>query len=261
MKKILLFVLLSFGFHFSNAQCAYSGTPLTQVGTAFTFCIDNSSNTLTTASINAGQFAVVNVVKGFSYTFSVGNVFALLNENLTILDASTNANVAPTASATAASGASITWTASISGQIKILLSKGACINDNTIGGALTLVLNAIGNTQDSQTAFGTDTWVGHVYNYIGNSPAGGTSPNTPTVSDPFTAANYVGFYNIATESIAETESLFLKCTSSKLSSINLLNTSPVLKSIFTPPLFLYGSVVCLPLFFLSKTDKSIHVLS
>lgn len=186
----------------SFSQCTYTGTPLTQVGSDYTFCIDNT-NTITTASVNAGQYVVVNVVKGFTYTFSVGNVFGGDNENLTIFNATSNVVVSP-GFATGASGATISnWQAPFSGKIKILLSKGACMNDNSTGGTLTLTLNSVGNTQDSQTLSGTNQWVGHVYNWTGAAPPGGASPTTPSASNPFTDANYVGYYNIASETIGE----------------------------------------------------------
>lgn len=193
----ILFLTSTSGF----SQCTYTGTPLTQVGSDITFCIDNT-NTQTVSAVNSGRYVVVNVVKGFSYTFSVGNVFKRgNNENLTILDNSNNFLTGGYASG--GTGASISaWTAPISGKIKILLSKGACLNDNSAGGALTLTLNSIGNTQDSQTAFGTNQWVGHVYNWTGSAPPGGTSPSTPVATTPFTSENYVG-YNITDETIDE----------------------------------------------------------
>ena len=129
MRKILFLSILFFNTIFGYSQCSYTGSPLTQVGVANTFCIDNG-NTITTASVRAGQYVVVNVVKGFNYTFSVGNVFFLQNENLTILDASTNANVSPVTFASGFNGATISnWTSSISGQIKILLSR--CVFNHT----------------------------------------------------------------------------------------------------------------------------------
>ena len=201
-KKLLLAVSLLLNFAFGYSQCAYTGLTSPQVGSDYTFCIDNS-NTITTTSVNAGRYVVVNVVKGFSYTFSVGNVFnGGNNENLTIFDNSNNFLTFGYASG--GSGASISaWTAPFSGKIKILLSKGICVNDGSPGGALTLTLNSVGNTQDSQTAFGTDQWVGHVYNWTGSAPPGGTSPTTPSATNPFTDANYVGYYNIANETINE----------------------------------------------------------
>ena len=72
-KAIFSIIVLLFLTSNSNAQCTYTGTPLTQVDANFTFCVDN--NTLNSTAVRAGQFVQVNVVKGFTYTFSVGNVF------------------------------------------------------------------------------------------------------------------------------------------------------------------------------------------
>ena len=209
-KKMLLAISLLLNFAIGYGQCAYPGTPLVQVGSDYTFCIDNS-NTFTTTSFNSGRYVVVNVVKGFSYTFSVGNVFGGSGvdrrENLTLFDASNNV-IDPTGAtgyAFSNTGATISnWISPLSGKIKVLLSRGNCSNNNDTGGALTLTLNSVGNTQDSQTAFGTDQWVGHVYNWTGTTPPGGTSPTTPsTTTTPFINANYVGYYNIANETINE----------------------------------------------------------
>ncbi len=200
-KKLLLICFILLSINRLHSQCTYTGTPLTQVGTVTTFCIDNT-NTITTGTVNSGQYVLINVVKGFNYTFSVGNVFGT-NENLTILDATSNGNVSPATFASATAGVSITWTASLSGQIKLLLSSGSCSNANLVGGALTLKLNTIGNTQDDQSAFGTDQWIGHVYNWTGIAPPGGTSPTTPSATTPFTTANYVGNYSVLTENFVE----------------------------------------------------------
>ena len=202
-KKLLILLVLFFNFYLSQAQCAFP-TGAASVGT-FTFCVDNS-NTITTPSVRSGQFALVNVVQGFRYSFSVGNVFTG-NENLTILNAADNSNMGAAGFSTGNNGASITnWTSTISGQIKVLLSRDACLNDNTVGGVLTLTLVAVGNTLDSQTTFGTDQWVGHVYNYGGGvSPGGFPSPNPlSTATSPFLTANYVGNYIIPSETISTT---------------------------------------------------------
>ena len=200
-SKILVLLIFIFKVSVFQAQCAYSGSPLSQAGATVTFCVDNITSVST--SVNAGQYVLVNVVKGFNYTFSVGNVFTSLNENLTLINASTNSNVTPSTFASGASGTSITWTSTLSGQIKVLLSKGSCINDNTTGGAITAVLNSIGNTQDLQTSSGSDQWIGHVYNWTGTAPPGGISPATLSATSPFITSNYVGYYAIATESFSE----------------------------------------------------------
>lgn len=207
MNKKLLFLITGLMFFLSSySQCAYTGTPLTSVGT-YTFCIDTpgTTNTITTATTRSGQYALVNVVQGFTYRFAVGNIFSGVNENLTIINAADDSNFGAGGFVSNGNGATITsWTSPISGQIKVLLSSGSCINDNTAGGVLTLTLMAVGNTLDSQTTFGTDSWVGHVYDWTGTAPPGGSSsPISPATTTPFTAANYVGYYNIGTETINE----------------------------------------------------------
>ncbi len=223
MRKIILFIIF-FVSQFNYSQCSYTGTPLTQAGTDYTFCIDNS-NTISTVTVRAGQYVAVNVVKGFSYTFSVGNVFGGgAAENLTILNATTNANVTPSAFSSGTNGTTLNWTASFSGKIKLLLSRGACLNDNTNGGALTLTLNSVGNTQDSQTAFGTDQWIGHVYNWTGSAPPGGfPSASTPPATGAFTNANYVGYYTIPSENISETFGGNFSCFPVQSNGTNLVN--------------------------------------
>jgi hypothetical protein len=156
----------------SFGQCTFPGGA-TSIGT-YTFCIDNS-NTITTANVNAGQYALLNVVKGYKYTFAVGDVFNAGNdENLTVFDMSNTILIGNKAN----TGYTISnWISTISGQVKILLSKGACLNDGSSGGTLSLTLNSLGNTQDSPTAFGTDSWIGHVYN-----------------ANSLLPANYAGYY-------------------------------------------------------------------
>ncbi|MBB1193238.1 hypothetical protein DNC80_06085 [Flavobacterium sp. SOK18b] len=204
-KKLLFLITGLMCFLSSYSQCAYTGTPLTSVGSINTFCIDNNNNTITTPSVRAGQFVLVNVVQGFRYRFLVGDVFTTDNENLTILNAADNSNVGAVGFASGASGATIAdWTSTISGQIKVLLSRGACVNDNTAGGVLTLQFLGGSNTFDSQTTFGTNQWVGHVYNHVDGPPPGTeNSPTSPATTTPFTAANYVGYYNVVTEAFSE----------------------------------------------------------
>ena len=201
-KNFFLIIAGLFCFLSSYGQCAYTGTPLTAINaTPYTFCIDNN-NTITTPVVQAGQFALVNVVQGFRYNFSVGDVFSG-TENLTVFNATNNATVGPSGFNSGLNGATITnWTATFSGQIKVLLSRDSCINDATAGGVLSLELVALGNTLDDPTLSGTNQWVGHVYNYGGGWQPGGPS-STAIQSNvvPFQAANYVGNYVIASESI------------------------------------------------------------
>jgi hypothetical protein len=204
MKKTLLFttVLLLLNTVLFG-QCLY---PLatSQAGSTITYCID--SNNTQTVTTNAGQYVLVNVIQGYNYTFSVPDIAGFAgNENLTIYDATNTTTFL--ANSTGASGTSITWTATLSGQIKVLLSKGACVNDGTVGGSITLKLNAVGDTStylnDIETAAGNNTWVGHVYNFTGGVPPGGVSPATLTSGTPFLPANYVGYYLEPTQNFTQ----------------------------------------------------------
>ena len=174
-------------------------TPTNSKGT-YTFCIDNGT-TYTTTNANAGEYALVNVIKGYTYNFSVNNAFSGFNEYLTILDASTNASVAPVAYSSGTSGATInSWVSSISGQIKVVLSTYSSANNGTVGSSgITVTQTAIGNTQDDQTTGGNNVWRGHIYNWTGGAPPGGTSPNSPSNTDPFSNAQYAGYYDVGTE--------------------------------------------------------------
>ena len=102
MKKILslLFVLSSY---LSYSQCSY---PVANtVASIQTFCVDNPGQSINVTT-RTDRFVTVNVVQGFQYTFSVGNVYTL-DENINVYDGTTNA---PITSATGATGTSINWT-------------------------------------------------------------------------------------------------------------------------------------------------------
>jgi hypothetical protein len=170
--------------------------PSTAVEGVYTFRIDNP-NTYTTAKADGGQYASVNVVQGFTYTFSVGDTFSGLSEVLTILDAS-NSNVTPAASASGATGASITnWVSSLSGTIKVVLSSGNCAPNGTLGTlGIKLDLVGINDTKDNQLAYGADSWIGHVYNYPGGaSPA--TGAYNAAMFSPSGLTGYAGYYTEA----------------------------------------------------------------
>ncbi len=199
MKSPFLSLLLLFAI-ISNAQCPY---PLanTQTGTTQTFCIGNPNQVINVNNVNGTKFVLVNVVQGFTYNFSVGDVYVSNTENLNVYDATNTSLVF----ASGVNGASIlNWVATFSGQIKIVLSLDACIKTNTTNVSIAIELVNVGNTLDNQNNFGTDNWVGHVYNWLGTSPPpGGVSPGTPTNTFPFDSGSYAGYYTIPTEGFVE----------------------------------------------------------
>ncbi|SFE12071.1 beta strand repeat-containing protein, partial [Flavobacterium phragmitis] len=184
-----------------------NNTPISQIGSTYSFCVD-SNNTQTTANISAGQYALLNVIQGYTYTFQVGDIFSGNNEKINILNATTDADVSPAATNTGSAGATITnWVAPYSGQVKVVVSTGSCSNNGITGtGGLTLSLISVGNTLDDQTLAGTtdNTWRGHIYNWTSaTTPPGGTSPTSVTTTTPFSGAEYVGYYNEPGESITQ----------------------------------------------------------
>ena len=199
MKKIYYLLILLL-VEFSYSQCSFP-TGATQNGATQTFCVNNPLQTQNVINVRGNNFILLNVVQGFTYNFSVTDVFPTLNENLAVFDLLNN-NIG---FSSGANGAAISnWIAPFSGQVKITLSKGSCDFSDPTGRTVTLGLVSVGNSLDNQNAMGTDTWIGHAYNWVSPTlPPGGTSPASPSNTFPFTPENYVGYYNIGTENINE----------------------------------------------------------
>ncbi len=200
MKKFFTLVFIFFITQFTYSQCSFP-TGATQNGTTQTFCVNTPLQTQSVNNTKGNNFILLNVVQGFTYTFSVGDVFVSNSENLNIFNLS-DVNIG---FATGTNGASITnWIAPFSGQIKIVLAYDACNFSSTVGRTINLSLVSVGNTLDNQNTMGTDTWVGHVYNWTGGTlPPGGVSPVNPATTFPFSTQNYLGYYNINSETITE----------------------------------------------------------
>jgi hypothetical protein len=199
MKNFTLIFFLLFGI-ISKAQCPYPIANVKQ-GTTVTFCINDPGQTIN-ANVNGAGFIVVNVVQGFTYNFSVADVYVTNTENLNVYNAATNASLV---FASGANGASISnWVSTLSGEIKIVLSRDACVQTNLTNFPISLGVVAVGNTLDNPNNFGTNTWVGHVYNWLGaTSVPGGASPISPSNTYPFDSSSYLGYYNIPSESFIE----------------------------------------------------------
>jgi hypothetical protein len=210
-KKLLLSFILFFTFLTNYGQCASYPSFTTSQTTAGnqTFCIDGT-NPLTVA-IAAQQYAVLNVIKGYTYTFSVSNIWGTSGggSNIEYLGIYNNATNAKLIESNNSNGVTINnWVSTLSGQVKILLLRGnSCTTTtNTTNGTLTMTLVTVANssTIDSQTAFGTGSWKGHIYNFTGDTPPGGF-PSPTILSEttyPFITnlpANYAGYYDVGSD--------------------------------------------------------------
>ncbi|WP_185966007.1 PA14 domain-containing protein, partial [Flavobacterium sp. ZT3R18] len=203
---VISFVLLFFVYSNDYGQCSggYPGFTTTQFSTNQTFCIDSNSP-IVINNVLAQNYIVLNVIKGYTYSFQASDIWSggTNREYLGVFDNSTNSYLIEN---NGTNGTSINnWVSTLSGQVKVLLLRGNTCASTASGstGTITLTLNSIGNTQDSQVTAGTDTWTGHLYNWTVGPPPGGASPASPAASNPFSSTQYSGYYNVGSESINE----------------------------------------------------------
>jgi hypothetical protein len=209
MKNYFTLMCLFIGALYSYSQCSFP-TGATQNGATQSFCVSAPPQSQNVANATGNNFILLNVVQGFTYEFSVGDAFPSNSENLDIFNMS-NVNIG---FSSGANGAVITnWVAPYSGQIKIVLSFDACNFSSVSGRTITLTLLGVGNTLDNQNARGVNTWIGHAYDWIYVPPSpgeltvppgGATSPVSPSNIFPFNPENYLGYYNVGSETITET---------------------------------------------------------
>ncbi|GIQ60460.1 hypothetical protein Flavo103_35960 [Flavobacterium collinsii] len=211
-RKLLLSFVLFFTYLINYGQCSvYPGSGTSQRGTDQFFCIDGT-NPLTVGSLRAQEYVAVNVIKGYSYTFSIPNItWAGAGSTIKYLglfdDAPGNAFLTQNNSTGAVS---LTWTATLSGKIRVLLlrNNNCSAETSTTTTTLSMNLNTVANnsTIDSQTAYGVGSWKGHIYNWTGTTPPGG-NPSPTNLSEttyPFitgSPANYAGYYNVGSDVI------------------------------------------------------------
>ncbi|WP_445713214.1 T9SS sorting signal type C domain-containing protein [Flavobacterium sp.] len=208
MKNHYLFVCLFLGALYTYSQCSFP-VGATQNGATQSFCVSAPPQSQNVSNARGNNYILLNVVQGFTYEFSVGDEFPSSSENLDIFNLS-NVNIG---FSSGTNGATITnWVAPYSGQVKIVLSFDACNFSSVSGRTITLTLLGVGNTLDNQNARGVNTWIGHAYDWIYVPPSpgefelppGGTvSPVTPTSTFPFNNKNYIGYYNVGSETITE----------------------------------------------------------
>lgn len=201
----LLCIGMCFVVYSNYGQCSYPVGASRAGSTDYMFCIDSNSNIITAGSIQAGNYVVLNVIRGYTYTFS-GDIFNNANENITIFNEANNSYVGVGGSGSGTT-TNLTWRSTLSGKIKILLNKTGCNNDNSnASNSLRITLNSLENTLDDQTSAGADVWRGHIYNWTSNTlpPGGSSSPSTPQTTTPFSATEYAGYYDFGSETIGST---------------------------------------------------------
>ena len=201
MRKLLYSFLLFIFLHVAGfGQCTAYPTSFTpsQIGSDYILCFADNPATYN-QTITARQYAVINVVRGYSYSFRVNNIWNATQSLSIFDDAAGNTYLGGASSNSAAT--TVNFIPNFSGKIRVLLLRGTgCSNTtSTTTGTLTITQTTLGNSQETQNEYGTNTWVGHIYN------AGGQTPS------PFSTANYAGYYNVPSESINENFGGSLAC--------------------------------------------------
>ncbi len=124
----------------SYAQCSGGSS----VGSPVSICIGNGT-TPSVAGVGVGNYTVLNVIKGLQYTVTnSGNGITVLNGSTTVHNGS---------------GTTITFTAELSGQVRVYNCRPSGTGTTTI----THAFAGGSNTQDNATAAGTNQWLAHYY--------------------------------------------------------------------------------------------------
>lgn len=195
MKKILLSFILGF-WNFGISQCTFNVAGI-QVGATQSICI-NTNATTTVTNVGSGNHIKVNVVQGYVYNFLTSTTDTGYSKTLTLFNSTdTSTSLAyGTTGTNGTTGAGIfNWTASFTGIAIIQLNDGACLTTLGVTDSIRSVYVTGSNTVDNPNTFGTDTWVGHIYNYTD------TATTPPSNSDAFT--EYLGYYTIGSEVFSE----------------------------------------------------------
>jgi hypothetical protein len=172
--------------------CGYADA--TSSGITHTPCINISANVQTVSTtIDPDYYFVMNVIKGLTYqvyTCESTNpanplkmtVYEEGNPSGPILafSASNTGNTC----ATGANNVFLSFTSSLSGQVRILINRATdCSSTNPADLDLRVNVSAGPNTQDNQANAATDTWIGHIYD----------ATNSVVAYDG-SFSNYLGYY-------------------------------------------------------------------
>jgi len=153
-------------------------------------------------SFQVHRYFVMNVIKGLTYQiYTCSSISSSYPVQMTVFEegipsgpvlASSQSNAGNTCSSDA-DGVYLSWTATLSGQVRVLINRRLNCSSTT-GSTFTVDVNVSGgsNTQDNQAAVGSDSWIGHIYD--------GTNSG---IAYNGSFANYLGYYT-QTETFNET---------------------------------------------------------
>ncbi|MBK7213755.1 MAG: T9SS type A sorting domain-containing protein [Bacteroidales bacterium] len=179
------------------SACQYGDNGSTPSVADFVPCIDFPSNEQTvSASLAAHQYFTMNVIKGVTYEIYTCNSTPPSNPLALVVyqeGAPTDPYIAYSYSnsgnpcTSSSNNVYLSFTSGFSGKVRVLLNRKNFCSSSTPSG-ITVKVNASGgsNVLDSETAAGTDSWIGHLYD---DTNAG--------VAYSGTFSPYVGYYTQA----------------------------------------------------------------
>lgn len=184
-KSIFFIILLLFLFSLNSyGQCSFVG------GTAFgstQICYDSNRPAQFT-NVPLGSYVSVNVIEGLSYTISMFNYDSSYKKRISIYDSNnTGTTLTYNDAVVNQDQAVINWTAAFTGTVHIQYNDASnCFLKGGKTVAIKVMNTGGSNTADLQTAAGTNSWIGHIYDFaqsVGVPPA-----------DNDTFANYLGYF-------------------------------------------------------------------
>ncbi|MEM0575236.1 T9SS sorting signal type C domain-containing protein [Flavobacterium polysaccharolyticum] len=169
----------------------------TQSGSTQSICYNNdvagtNIGRFTYTAVPVDRYIAVNVVSGIQYRIATTTTDRGFIKRLTLFNGSSTTTALATANATATNtAATIDWTATFTGVLYVVFNTANC-QTSTQTDDITASYIGGGNNVDSQTAAGTNSWIGHVYNFLDSIPFGAAGTPGPSDSDAF--SSYIGYF-------------------------------------------------------------------
>ena len=142
------------------------------------------------SNVPVERYVAINVISGVQYRIATTATDKGFIKRLTLFNGSNTTTALTTTNASlATTAATIDWTATFTGVLYVVFNTANC-QSNVAQDDITVSYIGGNNTADNQTAYGTDSWIGHVYNF---SDSAGVSP----LSDTDAFASYLGYFTQA----------------------------------------------------------------
>ncbi|URC13507.1 T9SS sorting signal type C domain-containing protein [Flavobacterium sp. B183] len=195
-RKLLLSFVLFFTYLINYGQCNFGGT---QFGSTTSICYNREVSTpnvggVTFSAVPVGRYVSVNVIQGLTYTISATTNSTGFIKRITLFNGSnTSSYIGSAVAGGNNSAATLTnWQATFTGILHVRYTNDSnCSTTSGTASDVSVIFTGGSNSVDSQTAQGTNSWIGHVYDFSNGSEV----PVPPSNADAF--ANYLGSFTQA----------------------------------------------------------------